>query len=174
MLSQLYLQFFILLLFAATSYAQPNDAATTENVQAVNRTVINLYEAYSFEDGNYPATEDILAHFTDDAILSYISDGSLVTKPVAEYFEQWQKSNRVNGIEFLQEVEINGRTDIFKSVAHRISSAKFTARGQEESSGLAVISLQLAQVNGKWLVHTMLWQSLGEGESLPLRYRQKE
>ena len=72
-------------------------------MQAVNRTVNNLYEAYSFEDGNYPATEDILAHFTDDAILSYLSAGSLVTKPVAEYFEQWQKSNRENRIEYLQE-----------------------------------------------------------------------
>lgn len=173
MLRQLYFQLFILLLIATSSYAQP-DATLDEKVHAVNNTVADLYEAYSFEGGSYPAIGDILEHFTEDASLSYLSKDSLVTLPVADFFDLRQKNNRENGIEYLQEVELRGRTEAFNSIAHRISSVEFTTRGKKESSGRAVISLQLHQANGRWYVHTMLWESLGEGESLPERFRKRE
>ena len=172
MLSKLYLTLFFLLLLATTSFAQPG-VTSNKKVGAVNSAVIDLYSSYSFENGNYPSTEEILAHFTEDAVLSYISQDTLVSLSVAEFFEQWQHSNRENNVEYLQEVELKGRTEVFNSIAHRISSVKFTMRGKEESSGHAVISLQLVQINSKWLVHSMLWQSLSGNEVLPPRFREQ-
>lgn len=161
----------IFLLILSTGAHAQSDALLNEKVSVVNDAVLGLYAAYSFENGDYPANEDILSHFTEEAKLSYITSNGLVTKTAEDFFDEWQKTNRDNGITTLQEVELNGRTEVFKSIAHRISAVEFTLGGDRNSTGGALISLQLFQVEGQWKVHTMLWQSLGEEETMPERFR---
>lgn len=155
------LALFVLPLDAAHAQATAEVADAT-----VDAAVLEVYRAFSFQDGERPDPAAIRALFTPAAQLAYVRNDSLVSASVDDYLAGWTEG--VAALASLQERELGGRTERFGDVAHRASAYVVHVDGAEVERG--AIFFHLLRVDGRWLVQAMAWDSEAEGRPLPAEW----
>lgn len=154
----------------------PREAATTipepdqNEIAAIQRVVDLTYEASSFTDARTADPEDFREPFTANARLAYVSDGELVVRSVDEYVEIRRGIMESGDIASLEEWELEGRTEFFGDIAHRISSYAVRIDGAAELAERGVMSFQLVRVGGVWRVHSLTWHAESDVLDLPQRF----
>ena len=172
--------FFILALFVAActpSTEQQEESAPapiSETEKAINKAVIDVYEVIGVQNGQVPDLDAIRASFTPDAKFMNFRHDTLQNYGIDEFVGGYKNAIESGNLSNFREIEITGYTEYFGKIAHRISTyATFFDEGDVPDER-GINSFQLINLDGKWLVNSVIWDIEKEGQAIPGKYDSSE
>jgi len=146
------------------------ETTVSEKEKAINQVVKDAYAFISFEKGTTLDYEALRAIFTADATLYNFRGDSLAFSNIDDFIAGFKAS--IDGGEMIafNEVELAGKTEYFGKIGHRISAYASYFDGADEIGEKGVNSFQVLEVNGKWLINSIIWDVEKDGQSIPERY----
>ncbi|SOE20278.1 hypothetical protein SAMN06298216_0771 [Spirosomataceae bacterium TFI 002] len=149
------------------------EVTISETEKAINQLVNQAYEVISFEKGSTIDLDNIRAIFTPNATLYNYRNGSLEFVSLNDFISGFKANiDEVKMLAF-DEIELGGETEYFGKVGHRISAYASYFDGSDEVGERGVNSFQVIQMNGKWLINSIIWDIEKEGLPIPDRYISK-
>lgn len=149
-------------------------APVSEKEKAINQAVLNAYDAISFEKGTTPDYEALKAIFTPEATFYNFRYDSLTYYGIDDFVTGFKGSIDAGDLLAFDEVELGGKTEYFGKIAHRISAYGSYIDGADEIGQKGVNSFQLLNIDGQWLVNSIIWDIEKEGQVIPDKYLNKE
>ena len=146
------------------------ETTISETEQIINQLVKEAYVVISFEKGSTIDLERIKALFTPDATLYNYRSGSLEYVSLVDFITGFKADIDDGKMIAFNEIELGGQTEYFGKIGHRISAYASYFDGSEEVGERGVNSFQVIQVNGKWLINSLIWDIEKEGQPIPKRY----
>lgn len=134
-------------------------------------TIEALYRHVSFSDSNATRLDSLINIFTADGRLIANFGKQPVGWSVAEYIASTRKNISTQGMTSLSEKQLSHKLEVFGKIAHCFSTYELRA----ELKGRAVVrrginSIQLLQVDGKWLITSLTWDREGDDLKIPEKY----
>ncbi len=172
--------FFILICLSTCNPAAENQenteapAPVSDTEKAINKVVTDVYDVIGVIDGQVPDLDAIRAHFTTDAVFKNFRHDTLQNYGIDQFIGGYENAIQSGQLQDFREVEINGYTEYFGKVAHRISSYASYFGGAEEPGERGINSFQLINLDGKWLVSAVIWDIEKEGQAIPEKYDSAE
>lgn len=139
-------------------------------LEAVQRVVDLTYQVSSFDDIATADPDAFRIPFTSTARLGYISNGELVARTVGDYVDVRRSMVEAGAPRSLVEWELDGFTELYGDVAHRISSYAVRIDGTSDIAERGIMSFQLLRVGGEWKVHSLVWDAESDDQPIPTRY----
>lgn len=139
-------------------------------LDAIQQVVEMTYDASSFEDVSKVDPDSFRLPFTKTAVLGHARQGELVLYSVDDYVEIRRDMVEKGEPHSLIEWEINGTTELFGNIAHRMSSYAVRLNDTEELVERGVMSFQLVKISGQWKVQSLLWHAETEDLQIPSKY----
>jgi hypothetical protein len=153
-----------------TEHAAPG--ADPDVLTDLRRLIEEFFAAVSFTPGGRPQYERITALFLPGARLIRAGSDRPEISTVAEFIEPRQRLADSGELESFREMEVADITEVFGSVAHRLSTyAKNGVSSGGEFAGRGVIFTQFVRTPDGWRMASMAWDDERPGLSLPDRYR---
>ena len=146
------------------------ETTISETEQAINRLITDAYKVISFEKGTTPDYVAMKSLFTPKATLINFREDSLNSYYIDEFIEEFEAGNFAGELTAFGEVELGGETEYFGKIGHRISAYATKFNGDEEIGERGVNSFQVLNVNGKWLISSIIWDIEKSGQPIPKRY----
>ena len=146
--------------------------APDDMTPALKAVMDEFFQAVSFDTGQTPAYATIHDLFIDDGKLIRNSGEVPEISSVDEFIASREQAFGSGALTSFEEVEIAERTEVFGSVAHRLST--YTKRGTmdgEAIEGAGVISTQLVRTPAGWKISSMAWDDERPGLDIPARYK---
>jgi len=141
-----------------------------EKIEALVR---KLYGCISFEPGGKPDFDTLRTIFFDGARLINNSGEKPSVVTVEGYIERFGGAVEAGRIPSFQEKEVASRTERFGKIAQRFSTYESRHRvGDPESFDAGINSVQMMEVDGEWLVTSLIWNNESDGRVIPEEYRQ--
>ena len=152
--------------------SQSVEVNISEEENAINQVVKNVYASLSFQKGTAPDYEAFKAHFLPEATMYDYSGDSLAIFSIDDWTADFKAIVDEGQITSVKVIEGGGKTDYFGKIAHRISvNVDYFNESEEAEKGLN--SIQLVNVNGKWLINSITWDVEKEGQPIPEKYISK-
>jgi hypothetical protein len=127
-----------------------------------------FFAAVSFPEGGTPAYDELAHLFSTEGRLIRTSTPVPDNRRIDDFVEQRRRVLAAGELSSFQEAEINGRTEIFGAVAHRLSTYTKTGTGPAGAfSARGVISTQFIREPGGWRISSMAWDDERPGLSIP-------
>lgn len=142
----------------------------SETEQAINQLVTDAYEVISFKKGTSPDYIAMKSLFTPQATLYNFREDSLSFYFIDDFIEEFKAGNFAGELTAFDEVELGGETEYFGKIGHRISAYSTKFNGSEEIGERGINSFQVLNVNGKWLINSIIWDVEKDGQPIPKRY----
>ena len=142
----------------------------SETEQAINQLITDAYKVISFEKGTTPDYVTMKSLFTPKATLINFRKDSLNSYYIDEFIEEFKAGNFAGELTAFDEVELGGESEYFGKIGHRISAYATKFNGDEEIGERGVNSFQVLNVNGKWLISSIIWDIEKSGQPIPKRY----
>lgn len=143
-----------------------------DNLEALDQLTRDLYAAISFEEGGEPELEKLKRLFLPQGLLiNNNSEEYPVIWDPEEFIATFRQQIDSGAVISFREREIAGRTELFGTVAHRLSTyeARFrTADGDFPVRGIN--SIQYLKTDNSWRVVSILWNDEAEGRPIPEAY----
>lgn len=140
-----------------------------EKIEALVR---KLYESICFEPGAKPDFDTLRTIFFDGARLINNSGEKPGVVTVEGYIERFGGAIEAGRIPSFQEKEVASRTERFGKVAQRFSTYESRHRVDDpEPFDAGINSIQMMEVDGTWLVTSLIWNNESEGRVIPEMYR---
>jgi hypothetical protein len=140
--------------------------------EAIDLLTADLYAAISFEADGEPDLEKLKRLFLPQGLLiNNNSEEYPVIWDPEEFIATYRQQIESGAVLSFLEKEIAGRTDLFGTVAHRLSTyeARFrTADGDFPVRGIN--SIQYLKTDNSWRVVSILWNDEAEGRPIPEAY----
>ena len=146
------------------------EAPVSEKEKAINQVVKDAYTHISFEKGTAPDYEVLRAIFTSDATLYNFRGDTLAFSNIDDFIAGFKAGIDGGKMIAFNEVELGGKTEYFGKIGHRISAYASYFDGAEEIGERGVNSFQVMEVNGKWLINSIIWDVEKNGQSIPEIY----
>ncbi|MDX5422627.1 MAG: hypothetical protein LPK07_01545 [Hymenobacteraceae bacterium] len=127
-----------------------------------------LYSCVSFKKGENPDLEKLRTLFYGDGKLINNSKTQPEEFTVERFIQSVRQQIEEGNIEAFHEKEASGKTEVFGKVAHRFST--FEARFDWEAPAPFVVGvncIQFIQLDGQWLITSMVWDDETESTILP-------
>lgn len=137
---------------------------------AVQRTVDLFYETSSFTNAATADPEAFRTAFAPSARLAFVGADGVVEWTVDEYVDIRRGMLAGGEVSALVERELGGSTEVYGTVAHRMSGYEVYLNGVEEPAERGVMSFQLLRTDGAWRIHSLTWQSASPELPVPARY----
>lgn len=147
-----------------------DNEAVSETKTNINKTVTDAYKAWSFDSADELDYDKIRSYFTSTATIQTMANEELSIVSLEEAIISFQKSINAGGLTLMEEFEIAGETEYFGAIAHRISYHAYYFNTKDSIGARAVNTLQLVNINGKWLINSVLREFEREGLLLPPEY----
>jgi hypothetical protein len=149
--------------------SQSIEVNISEEENAINETVKNVYACLSFEEDSAPNYEDFKAYFIPEATMYDYSGDSLAIFSIDDWTSDLKALVDEGQITSLKVIEGGGETEYFGKIANRISvNVDYFNESEEAEKGLN--SIQLVKVNGRWLINSITWDVEKEGQPIPEKY----
>jgi hypothetical protein len=148
------------------------DHDTVDGSAELGRLMAEFFRAVSFRAGERPPY-----HLLDDL---FLPDGRLINgvgaEPVVSTVEEFAAPRlqmvRAGVLTEFREWETGATTEIFGSVAHRLSGyGKEGVRNGEPFAARGLISTQFVRLPEGWRIATMAWDDEAPGRTVPPAYR---
>jgi hypothetical protein len=142
-----------------------------DNLEALDQLTRDLYAAISFKPGEEPDLEGLKRLFWPPGLLINNNEANPVVWEVEGFIATYRQQIESGAVLSFLEKEIAGRTDLFGTVAHRLSTyeARFrTADGDFPVRGIN--SIQYLKTDNSWRVVSILWNDEAEGRPIPEAY----
>ncbi len=140
--------------------------------EKIEELVRKLYGCISFEPGGKPDFATLRAIFFDGARLINNSGETPGVVTVEGYIERFGGAIEAGRIASFQEKEIASRTERFGKIAQRFSTYESRHRVDDpESFDAGINSVQMMEVDGEWLVTSLIWNNESDGRVIPEMYR---
>ena len=146
------------------------ETTISETEKTINQLVKEAYVVISFEEGSTIDLGRIRALFTPDATLYNYRGGSLEYVSLVDFIAGFKADIDDGKMIAFNEIELGGETEYFGKIGHRISAYASYFDGSEEVGERGVNSFQVIQVNGKWLINSLIWDVEKKGLDIPERY----
>ena len=172
----------IALLSAACQQQESGDTAAevegdmrpgvSEEDRAIGETVDAVLAAFSFEEGvpaEYGTARD---YFTGSAMLGFVDADSLSMYTVDEYIAHHREWRRYNDISFLRRIEVAARTEYYEAIAQRFSTYVSYINNPDTVAQRDMLTTQLVNLDGEWLVQSMIWTEETDEHPLPDEFRE--
>ena len=176
-MKQLITSFIIIFTLASCNKAKvdkkpsKNDNQMISNIKKdINKTVIDAYKAWSFDNADELDFEEIRSYFTSTATIQTAANGELSIVSLEDAILSFQKSISEGNLTLMEEFEIAGETEYFGGIAHRISYHAYYFNTKDSIGARAVNTLQLVKIKGKWLINTVLREFESEVLKFPEEY----
>jgi hypothetical protein len=127
-----------------------------------------FFDAVSFPEGGTPAYEELTELFSTEGRLIRTSTPTPENRRVDDFIDERRRALATGALTSFREGEVSGRTDVFGSVAHRLST--YTKSGDGPGGSFAVrgvISTQFVREPGGWRISSMAWDDERPGLSNP-------
>ncbi len=148
-----------------------SDSKMISNIEKnINKTVIDAYKAWSFDNADELDFEEIRSYFTSTATIQTAANGELSIVSLEEAIQGFQKSISEGSLTLMEEFEIAGKTEYFGAIAHRISYHAYYFNTKDSIGARAVNTLQLVKIKGKWLINSVLRDFENEVLKFPKEY----
>ena len=145
-------------------------STVSETEKAINQLVTDAYAVITFKKGTTPNYVAMKALFTPKATLYNFRDDSLKFYFIDDFIAEFKAGNFAGELKAFDEVELGGETEFFGKIGHRISAYASYFNGAEEIGERGVNSFQVLNVNGKWLINSIIWDIEKGGQAIPERY----
>ena len=143
-----------------------------DTTAALKAVIDEFFQAVSFETGQTPAYARIHGLFIEDGKLIRNSGEVPEISSVGEFIASREQVFSSGALTSFEEVEVAERTEVFGSVAHRLSTyTKRSTVDGEALEGAGVISTQLIRTPAGWKISSMAWDDERPGLDIPERYR---
>jgi hypothetical protein len=155
-----------------SSYAQQNqnDAAATQAKKDIDTCIARLYKILSYQNSKLDNVDGLPELFVPDGTLT----AAFATKPMlwtASQFVSFIKNGAAQGATSRIETEVHEKTEVFGNIAHRFSTYSLKMKvGVKAEERRGINSIQLIKQNGRWLIHSLIWDREREGLKLPQAY----
>jgi hypothetical protein len=156
--------------YSFTLCFQPAEIASSDTT-AIQEVIDLFYEVSSFKDIGNADPQSFKQPFTETAVLGSVKEGEPVLRSIGEYVEIRKNMKERGRPTSLVEWELNGKTDVFGNVAHRVSVYTVQLNGQEEPAERGVMFFQLVKSKGQWKIQSLLWQAETDELKIPTEFR---
>ncbi len=146
------------------------ETTISETEQAINQLITDAYKVITFEKGTTPDYVAMKSLFTPKATLINFREDSLSSYYIDEFIEEFKAGNFASELTAFDEKELGGKTEYFGKIGHRISAYATKFNDAEEIGERGVNSFQVLNVNGKWLINSIIWDVEKSGQPIPNRY----
>ncbi len=148
----------------------PSEAAiqsvSTEE-KAINQKVLDAYALISFEKGNKPNFDAFYDVFTPYATLLNFRNDSIEKFSISDFKVMFEEMVNSGQVESFHEVELSGETEYFGKIGHRISTYATYINTQDSIAERGINSFQLINLDGKWMVNSIIWDIEKPGQPIP-------
>lgn len=159
---------FLLCLICASSFAQ------TDDEKQIDETIKKLYATINFKDSTTIMIDTLTRVFTEKGTLVANWGKRPFIFTAAEYADSMRKNIRAAKIISAREVELTRRVDIFGKVAHVLTSYELTLTRKDGATvNRGLNSIQLIKQDGKWLIHSLIFDRETDQLKLPVQYLPK-
>lgn len=142
------------------------------NPEAEIETLISkLYSAICFLPGGKPDFDLLRTLFIPGAKMISNNADQPVIMEVEGYVERMTNGINSGRLVSFQESEVASTTEVFGKIAHRFST--YTSRflpEDEKPFDVGINSIQMMEVDGKWLISSLLWNNVNDARPLPEKY----
>jgi hypothetical protein len=141
------------------------------DLEALDILTAELYAAISFEEGGEPDLEKLKSLLLPQGVLINNNEEHPVIWDPEEFIATYRQQIDSGAVVAFLEKEITGRTELFGTIAHRLSTyeARFrTADGHLPVRGIN--SVQYLKTSNAWKVVSILWNDEAEGRPIPQEY----
>ncbi len=126
------------------------------------------FAAVSFSDGGTPSYETLADLFTAEGRLIRTGTAAPDNRRVDDFVAERRRVLAAGQIVSFHEAEISGNTEVFGSVAHRLSTYLKTGVGPDGPfAARGVISTQFVREPDGWRISSMAWDDERPGWKIP-------
>lgn len=166
----------VLILCASSGKLFSQDPALAYDLSEIKKVVNKLYTNLSFKPNQSPMLAKLNDIFYGEGM--FINNGG--DDPKAYTLQEFSSiiSGQVKSgkVKAFNEEEISSSIDLFGKIAHCFSSYEsgYILAGREDYvTKRGINSIQLIKVNGKWLIHSVIWNEENEELKIPVKYLEK-
>jgi hypothetical protein len=136
-------------------------------MRTIEETIDQFYRCISFKKGEQPFPEKLNELFIEDGIMINYNGDQPERLNIPSFVAAY-KENVAKGIfPSLIGKEISHKTEVFGKIAQRFSTYEFHV-DTHVSRGIETI--QLIQINGKWVITSVVWHDQNEMLKIPEKY----
>ncbi len=168
--------FIILLTVVACNAPKDNNTSidksepVSEVEKAIDKAVAGAYYFWKYEKGDWVDFSDFSYYYTPNSFIQTIRGDSIETESMKESLERFKKAIDAGQITYFNELEIDSETECYGNIAHRISYLTYYYNSKDSIYCRAVNSLQIVNIDGKWLLNSVLRQFEGDDFPFPSKY----
>lgn len=142
-----------------------------EELEAIDRVIVDLYRSICFEKGETPPLELLRQVFMPGAkMINNDADDPAIRTP-EDYIEGFMGFMEELQFESFHEIEIAHRTDLFGKIAQRFSTYETRlSLDDAEPLNTGINSIQLIKTNGEWRITCMVWNNQTPKRPIPEQY----
>lgn len=146
------------------------DTSTVQDKKTIDACIQTFYRVLSYQANKLEKLDSLTQLFVPDGTLT----AAFGQKPLlwtAPQFVAFIKNGAAQGATDRAETEVQEHTDLFGNMAHRFStySLKVTLNGKpQERRGIN--SIQLIRQEGRWLIHSLVWDRENDSLKIPKAY----
>lgn len=138
----------------------------------VETVVLDVYKSITFQPGEKPDWDAFRAIMAPGAILAPVRQGKIST--VDEFIDGFNQAISGEGNMFARrgfvEKQLHAVTEIYAGVAHVFTTYE-TTFADGSPLGRGINSMQLARIDGKWLITSIAWDDENNSElEIPAKY----
>ena len=168
---------FIILLTAIACNA-PKDNNTSIDIsepnpeieKAIDKAVAGAYDFWKYEKGDWVDFSDFYDYYTPNSFVQTLRGDSLIIESMKESLERFKKAIDAGQITYFSEFEIDSKTECYGNIAQRISYHAYYFNSKDSIYSRAVNSLQIVNIDGKWLLNSVLRQFEEDDFPFPPKY----
>ena len=168
--------FIILLTAIACNTPKDNNTSidTSEPIseveKAIDKAVAGAYDFWKFEKGVEVDFSNFNDYYTPNSFVQTMRGDSLEIESMKEGLERFKKAIDAGQITYFSEFEIDSKTEYYGNIAHRISYHAYYFNSKDSIYSRAVNSLQIVNIDGKWLLYSVLRQFEDDDFPFPSKY----
>ena len=137
----------------------------------IEALVADLYRAICFLPGGRPDFDLLKTLFAPEGRMISNNGDTPVASPVQGYIDRMTAAIDSGRLVSFQEQEIAARTEIYGKIAHRFSTyaSRFLPEDAEPFD-MGINSIQMMEVDGRWMITSLLWNNVNPDRPLPAKY----
>jgi hypothetical protein len=155
---------------SSQAQAVQTDTAAIQAKKEIDACIRKFYNLLSYQNSKLDNVDSLPELFETDGTLT-ATFGNQPLLWTAPQFVAFLKNGAAQGARDRTETELYEHTDIFGNIAHRFStySLKMTV-GVKPEERRGINSIQLVKQNGKWLIHSLVWDRESDVIKIPKAY----
>ncbi len=141
------------------------------DLKLIDDLTAELYNAICFEVGSYPLVEKLKELFIPTANMIRNDGATPEVMPVDDFIKSYTDRILDGTIKSFYEGEINHITEIFSTIAHRLSTyeTKFELAKFEPFS-IGINSIQYIKIGKNWKISSLVWNNQDDANKIPDKY----